>query len=107
MKTRRHKEEGLRDLMRLTYERRDSIEVGDAWRTGLMARVRAIDLAPATPRFLPSFEHLVWRLVPVTTPLVLILIVILVKLGLDARYDAFQMLITGLEDLTLARFFPV
>jgi hypothetical protein len=97
--------ERVADLLRQAYKGKELLVVGEGWRMRLMARIREMDPERMKVRFLPSFEHFVWRLAPVTTPLVLILIALLFKLDMGAGLDTLQMLMSSVEDFTLAQFF--
>ncbi len=106
MKTPEKEREKLAQALRQAYHEKENIEVGDMWKTRLMARVR--EAGPAqTPGFLPSFEKLVWRLAPVTSPLVVIMILIALFISLDvaSSHDALQTLVNSVEELTLSTIF--
>ncbi|HEY3277045.1 MAG TPA: hypothetical protein VGJ94_10520 [Syntrophorhabdaceae bacterium] len=97
----------LRHALRRAYIGKEPPEIGLKWRDALMAKVREIGPLCGKPRFLPSFEKIVWRLVPITTPLALILIFFLVKLGLASAQNSLQSFINGLEEWTIIQFFSV
>jgi|WetSurMetagenome_2_1015567.scaffolds.fasta_scaffold1367999_2 hypothetical protein len=97
----------LEEALKCAYQEKKSPEIGEKWRRKLMARVREIGPIYAKPLFLPSFEKFVWRLVPVTTPLALILIFFLIKLGLSSGHDPLQSFVNGIEEWTLSQFFAV
>ena len=107
MKTPGQKQERLKQALRQAYQEKETVEVGQRWRTRLMAEVREIGPIQPAPGFLPSFERLVWRLAPVTSPLVLVLIVVALLLGFDvaSSYDAVQALVNSVEELTLSTIF--
>jgi hypothetical protein len=107
MKTPGQKQERLKQALRKAYQEKETIEVGLRWRTRLMAEVREIGPIQPAPGFLPSFQTLVWRLAAVTSPLALILIVVVALIGFDvaSSYDAVQTLVNSVEELTLSTIF--
>ncbi|MDR2019059.1 MAG: hypothetical protein LBQ00_09420 [Syntrophobacterales bacterium] len=107
MKTSGQEKEKLRQALGQAYRDKENIEVGQRWRTGLMAQVREIGPIRPEPGFLPSFESVVWRLTPLTSPLVLILILVACFIGLNlgSNYDALYMLVNGEEEMTLSAIF--
>lgn len=106
MRTPNQERERLIGALRQAYHEKENTEVGERWKTRLMARVREIGPIQA-PGFLPSFERVVWRLAPVTCPLVLIMILVAFFLKFDgvSSYDAIQTLVNSVEELTLATIF--
>jgi len=106
MKTPGQERERLKEALRRAYLEKENTEVDGRWKTRLMARVR--EIGPVRPPgFLPSFQWLVWRLAPVTSPLILIMILAALFLRFDAAssYDALQSLVNSVEELTLATIF--
>jgi hypothetical protein len=99
--------EKLDEALRRAHQGRENIEVGQRWRTRLMAEVMEIGPIRPAPGFLPSFERMVWRLAPVTSPLVLILILVAFLIGFDlgSSHDALRMLVNSIEELTLSTIF--
>ena len=106
MKTPGLERERLEQALKQAYREKENMDVDERWKTRLMARVR--EIGPVRPPgFLPSFQRVVWRLAPVTSPLVLIMILAAFFLGFDAAssYDALQSLVNSVEELTLATIF--
>ncbi len=97
----------LEGMLKRTYQRREPPELDPRWRSRLMTRIREIGPLEEKVRFLPSFEKLVWRLAPVTVPLVLILVFFLLKLGLCSGPDALHQLVNSVEEWTLAQLLAV
>ena len=104
MQTSGYEPERLTNILRHAYLGKENLEVDREWQRSLMARIR--DMGPLEPRhtFLPTFEQLVWRLAPVTCPLVAGLATLLIKLDLTFGYDVVQLL-NGAEELMLAQLF--
>lgn len=71
-----------------------------------MTRIREMVAFESRPRFLPMFELLVWRLVPVTSLVLVGLIVFFVEFDLTPEYDLVQ-LMNGTEELMLPQIFGV
>ncbi len=105
MKTPKYNPDRMRDLLRQAYHEKTPMEIGRHWETRLMGQIREIGPLGLRPRFLPTFERVVWRLVPVTTPLVLVMIALLIKLYLGSTPNAFQLFLHGAEERTLAQMF--
>jgi hypothetical protein len=105
MRTPKYNPEKIRDLLRRAYQTKVPAEIDGHWETRLMVQIREIGPLRLRPRFLPTFERVVWRLVPVTTPLVLVMIALLIKLYLSSAPNAFQLFLYGAEELTLAQMF--
>jgi hypothetical protein len=59
----------------------------DDWRTQVMKRIRRIGPLKPAAGFWPAFEHLVWRIAPVTCLLVLVLAALLMNTDFDLAYD--------------------
>ncbi len=95
----------LRESLSRAYHEKKPPEVGDRWRAALMARVREIGPITPIPMFLPSFERLVWRLVPVTALLSVILAIFLIKLGFTSGHDALQSFLNSMEEWAFIQFF--
>ena len=107
MKTPGQEQERLKQALRQAYQEKETVEVSQRWKTRLMAEVREIGPIQPAPGFLPSFERLVWRLTPVTSPLVLILILValLIRFDIVSSYDAVQTLVNSVEELTISTIF--
>jgi len=106
MKTPGQERERLREALRGAYLEKENMEVDGRWKTRLMARVREVG-PHRPPGFLPSFQRVVWRLAPVTSPLILIMILAVLFLRFDAAssYDALQSLVNSVEEWTVASIF--
>ena len=48
---------------------REKVAIDEGWQGRLMARVRQVGGVEGKPRFLPAFERLVWKLVPISLPM--------------------------------------
>ena len=67
-----------------------------------MRRVRKIGPLESGAGFFPAFEHLVWRLVPVSCLLVVVLTVLLLSLDFDPGHDYVGTVTAELEKPTLS-----
>ncbi len=90
-------------LMRGAYRARETLDISDRWQGTLMARVRDLGTAEMKPRFLPAFERLVWKLVPISLPMTVGMVFLLARLYTTARYDGVQLFTRYVEELTLSR----
>jgi hypothetical protein len=96
--------EVLQATLRKAYQEKENIEVGDQWQQEVMRRVRELGALQATPSFPEMLEQLVWRLAPVTCLLILGLTVLFAVSDFTSRYEVFQLLMNGTEELTFALF---
>jgi len=106
MKTSRIDLERLTNILRQAYHGKERFEVGTQWQNGVMAAIRQMRPIESTPSFLPTFEHLVWRLAPATSLLTLALAA-LSAIDLVVERDLFQLFLNALEDSALAHIFGV
>ena len=88
------------EALRLVYREKENIEVDRQWEGQVMTRIRKMVAFEARPLFLPTFEHLVWRLVPVASLGLVGLIVFFLEFDLTPEYDLVQ-LINGAEELMM------
>jgi len=95
--------EKLVDLMRRVYLAREDVAIDDTWQHALIERVREMGGAERKPRFLPAFERLVWKLVPVSLSLSVGMVFLLARLYTTAHYDGLQLFARYLEELALKR----
>ena len=99
--------ERLTNILRQAYMGKERFEVGDQWQGSVMARIRQMGPVASAPSFLPTFEHLVWRLAPATSLLTLALAALALATDFIVEYDLFQLLLNAVEDSALARLFGV
>jgi len=105
MRSRVSENESLKKAFRDTYAAKEREETGDGWQLQVMKRVRRIGpLAPAS-KFLPAFEHFVWRLAPVSCLLALVLTLLFVNMELDVDSDYLGTMEAEMEQPTLVELF--
>lgn len=85
-------------LFRITRRETETIPVTDAWRRETMHRIRSLAREPARQVFATVFEPFVWRLVPVTLAMILILSIALSNFDLVADAEVFGLFSYELED---------
>jgi hypothetical protein len=86
----------LRNALRTAYLCREKESVGGDWPFGVMRRVR--EIGPITaPVFWPDFERAVWRLAPVSSVLVLAMVILLLSIGTDLSQDYRGMVMAEIE----------
>lgn len=106
MKSRISENEALKTVFRDVYDAKDGEIAGeDRSAARVMERIRQIGpLGPATG-FWPAFEHLVWRLAPVSCVLLLAATLLLLNMQTDVAHDPLGAWMTGMEETTLAELF--
>jgi hypothetical protein len=96
----------LDEILREAHRQRGETGAGTNWRDAVMARIGEIGPLDPSIRLLPAFGELVWRLVPVTSLLALVLICLLVTLG-TSWSDPLEPLINAAEESLLFQIFGV
>jgi hypothetical protein len=105
MKSRISENETLKKAFRDAYQAKEGEIAGEDWSSRVMSRIRLIGpLGPATS-FWSAFEHLVWRLAPVSCLLVLVATLLLLNMQTDLAYDSLGTWMAGMEETTLAELF--
>ncbi len=97
--------EKLFRILKQAYHEKEKLEVGVQWQNRVMATVRQMGPVESMPRFMPTFEHLVWRLAPVTSLLALGLAAVSMVTDAVVEYDLLQLFLNAIEDSTLAHLF--
>jgi hypothetical protein len=105
MRTRISENEALKKAFQLAYLGKETTVSGETWRSQIMNRVREIGPLESSAGFWPAFEHLVWRLVPVSCLLIIALTALLLRLDLDLGHDYLGTVTAGLEKPTLSELF--
>ena len=77
----------------------------DDWRTRVMERIRRIGPLRPADGFWPAFEHLVWRLAPVSCLLVLALAAFFMNTDFDLAYDYLDAVRSEVERPVLVELF--
>jgi hypothetical protein len=108
MRSRISEKESLKKALRDAYFAKEREGVGKEFRTDVMRRIRRIGPLSANVGFWPAFEHLTWRLVPVTCLLVLVLTAALVTMDFDQPHDYLGTVTADLEKpTTLTQLFDL
>jgi hypothetical protein len=94
--------QALKKAFRTAYFSKERAATGETWRSQIMMRVRKIGPLESSASFWSAFEHLVWRLVPVTCLLVVALTVLLLSMGPDFGHDYVGTVTAELEKPTLS-----
>jgi hypothetical protein len=95
----------LKRAFRDAYSAKEGEGHGNDWRLQVMRRIRQIGPLNAKADFWPAFERLVWRLVPVSCLLVLVLTAALVAIDLDHPNDYLGTVVADMEKPTLTELF--
>lgn len=98
-------QEKLKNIFKQAYREKERLEISDRWMDGFIFRLRELEKIQSIPPFLPILVQSVWRLVPVTGLLILVLLVILLSLDFTPGFDAFQVLMNGNEEFALPQLF--
>jgi hypothetical protein len=107
MKISRDEQEKLTQILRQAYQGKERLEVGMQWHNRAMAAIRQMGPVGSAASFLPTFEHLVWRLAPATSLLMVGLAALSVAMDVVYEYDLFQLFLNVIEDSALAHIFGV
>ena len=94
------------EMLRFVYWKKENIAVDRQWEEQVMTCIREMAAFESRPCFLPMFEHLVWRLVPVTSLVLVGLIVFFIEFDLTPEYELVQ-LMNSAEELILPQIFGV
>jgi len=92
MKTPTHGMEKVIETLRLVYWKKENVEINRQWESKVMIRIRKMAAFEPRPLFLPMFEHLVWRLVPVASLVLVGLIFFFIEFDLSPEYDLAQLM---------------
>jgi hypothetical protein len=98
MKTLTNGMEKVIEALRLVYLKKEDIEIDRQWEGKVMTCIREMADFESRRRFLPMFERLVWRLVPVTSLVLAGLIALFFVFDLAPEYDLAQ-LMNGADEL--------
>jgi hypothetical protein len=102
MRSRISESEVLKKAFRDAYFAKERAATGETWRSQVMRRVRKIGPLGPSAGFWPAFEHLMWRLVPVSCLLVVALTVLLLSMDLDLGHDYLGTVTAELQKPTLS-----
>jgi len=107
MKSRISENETLKEAFRRVHFAKGKEDAEGDWRSRVMRRIRQIGPLNAGVRFWPQFEHLVWRLVPASSLVVLALTFLLLNMDLDPNHDYLATVQAELERPTLAELYSL
>jgi hypothetical protein len=105
MRSRISEKEALKRAFRQAYLAKEKVASEETWRSQIMRRVRKIGPLESTEGFWPAFEHLVWRLVPVSSLFVVALTALLLSMDLNLGHDYLGTVTAELEKPTLSELF--
>ena len=105
MRSRISENEAVKKAFQHAYLAKERAAPGETWRSQVMRRVREIGPLESSAGFWPAFEHLMWRLVPVSCLLVLALTTLLLSLNLDLGHDYLGTVTVELEKPSLSELF--
>jgi hypothetical protein len=105
MRSRISEKEALKKAFRHAYWAKERAVTGETWRSQIMRRVREIGPLESSAGFWPAFEHLVWRLVPVSCLLVVALTALLLSMSPDLGHDYLGTVTAELEKPALSELF--
>lgn len=98
----------LKQAFRDAYSARDKeVPLTDHFHARVMGRTRRIGPLHPAAGFWPGFEHLVWRLAPVSCLLVLVLGVFLINTDFDLSYDYLVTMGSEMESRAVAELFAL
>jgi len=97
--------EALKARFRDAYFSRERNDIPEAWSDRTMKQIRRIGPLRSGPTFWPAFEHLVWRLAPVTFLLVIALTFFFLNTDWNSGQDYLSMWSADRETQTLIEFF--
>ena len=107
MKTKLTENEAIKKAFCDAHLSRERGGTGDVWQSQVMRRVRQIGPLRARKYFLPALEQMVWRLAPVNCALIILLIILFLKMGLDPGSDVLAMLTLEAEEPSLSQLFGI
>ncbi|HVN24001.1 MAG TPA: hypothetical protein VMT71_08510 [Syntrophorhabdales bacterium] len=99
--------EKLTGILREAYRAKERLPVGEQWQDSVMVRIRHMGTCSSAPGYLPTFEHLVWRLAPATSLLMAVLAALSFAMNALFEYDIVQLVLTAVEDSALVHLFGV
>ena len=83
------------------YLEKEKIHVSDNWQTGVMNLIRKAPGNDFRSGFFDLFQQFVWRLVPVTCVLALLLGIILTRIDFVSDYEMSKLFINDPSDVSL------
>ncbi|MEW6668532.1 MAG: hypothetical protein AB1512_25245 [Thermodesulfobacteriota bacterium] len=98
--------EGLRKAFRDAYwAKEEQGTLRDGWKGRIMSRIRRVGPLKPAAGFWPAFEHVVWRLAPISCLLVLALGALFASTDFDLAYDYLDTVRSEMERPVLVELF--
>ena len=97
--------EALKRRFRDAYFAREKENIPDAWANQAMKQIRRIGPLGTSRNFWPAFEHLVWRIAPVTLLMVIVLTFFFLSANPDSGQDYLSMWTADRGSQTLSELF--
>jgi len=97
----------LKELFIRAYHEKEKPEVNELWQRRVMSHIRSLGPVSSRRRYFMLFEESVWRLVPVTCLLIVILVAFLIKLDLIPDYEMAKLFIDDPVESIFLEWFGV
>jgi hypothetical protein len=107
MKPRISENQSLKTVFRDAYRAKERGESRDEWQSRAMRRIRQIGPLRPAAGFWPAFETLVWRLVPVSCALLLVLTFLFVSMEQEIDSDYLGAMAAEMEKPSIAELFDL
>ncbi|MBN2419106.1 MAG: hypothetical protein JXL81_06945 [Deltaproteobacteria bacterium] len=95
------------NAFKAAYREKVNIPAGDSWQPGVMNLIRDESKNDVKAGFFDLFQQFVWRLVPVTCVLVLLLGFLLTQVDFVSDYALVKLFINDPSDLSLFSLYNV
>jgi hypothetical protein len=95
----------LKGLLMRAYHEKKRPEVDELWQMRVMSHIRRLGPFTSRKRDLTLFEQSIWRLVPVTCLLILVLAALLIKLDFTPDYEMLKLYIDDPVEFTFIQSF--
>jgi hypothetical protein len=95
----------LKELLIRAYHEKERHEVHEPWQMRVMSHIRSLGPITSRKRYFMLFEQCVWRLAPVTCPLILVLVALLIKLDFIPDYEMVKLFIDDPVEFTFVQWF--
>ena len=99
--------ERLKELLAIAYHEKERPDVDDLWQMRVMSHIRSLGPVRSGRGYITLFEQSVWRLVPVTGLLILILVALLLTLDFMPDYEMARIFIDDPVEFTVVQWFGV
>ena len=98
------KKEGFDKLQKaftVAYRKKEKPEVGALFQTRVMGHIRSLDPLHTKTMFFEVFQRFLWRLVPVTIVLILLLGAAITRIDVVSDYELTKIFLEDPEDFSL------